>query len=456
MMIFNKLPSVHNLLVVALLSFVPDGLAQQEQEQAQSDAQVASGDIDLMAPLSIDLYTEAEQQNFTQNSWLEGTRVTLKHESSTKITSDDGLVNNRSSVQFELDKFFLDNYFIRLDTKLTGYWQNDHQNESKSHELLTREAFLQASFGDSSIKLGIQSLIWGESDGGAITDVISPRNFTELFFINLEEARLGQPMVQFDHFSSIGDFNAFYIPSPDMNEYPESGTEYYFNPFGDQVSLVTDNIGPSEGEFGIRWGKTFGNSDLALMAARVTDNDYAIKAMGFDESGKLLLKQQKQRFNMLGMTFNTVLDKWLISGELAYKSDKAFNDAQLNYFERSMIDSAVQVEYSISGNDRIGLELVNKHIIDFQQDTLVYPRNANQLIFTYLMFFFNEDLMVHWQSTYTDPFSSWQHSWRSTYEWDDNLSFNIDLHFVEVTDFAAELNPYRQQDQLVFKMLYQF
>lgn len=440
---------------LSILMFTGGALAQQESTE------VSAGDIDLFAPLSIDLTEEnTEQTQQVEQSWYDrfsqGTRVTLKHETSGKLSGADALVNNRSSAQFELDKFFLQNYFVRIDTKFINYWKDDHQYSAKSSELLTREAFLQASFGESSIKLGIQNLIWGESDGGAITDVISPRNFTELFFINLEEARLGQAMVQFDHFSDFGDISAFYIPSPDMNDYPEFGTEYYFNPFGESIRFIQDDIGTSEGEFGVRWKKTFGNNDLALMAARVTDNDYAVDAMGFANDGVMEFRQKKQRFTMAGLTFNSALDKWLVSGELAYKSDKAFNDGQMNLLERSMIDSSVQLEYSISGNDRIGLELVNKHIVDYQPGTLIYPRNANQLIFTYLMFFLNEDLTVHWQSTYTDPFSSWQHSWRSTYEWDDNLSFNIDLHLVEVSDNRAELYPYIKQDQLVLKVLYQF
>jgi hypothetical protein len=144
---------------------------------------------------------------------LEPMRITLKQEYSYKLGAPEGQINNRSSVRLEYDKFFLNDYYARLDTKLTGYWGSDHRNAAEAYNISTKEAFLQGSFGNTSIKLGIQTPIWGESEGGAITDVIAPRNFSELFTINLEESRLGQPMLIVDYFTDVGDWSFFLIQS---------------------------------------------------------------------------------------------------------------------------------------------------------------------------------------------------------------------------------------------------
>ncbi len=115
----------------------------------------------------------------------------------------------------------------------------DKATEAEDEEVLfetsSKEAFLQASFADTSIKGGVQIMIWGESDGGAIADVISPRDYSELFFISLEESRIGQPMLIIDQFSAIGDWSLFYIHDPEFNEYPEKGTAYYYDPFDGQA-----------------------------------------------------------------------------------------------------------------------------------------------------------------------------------------------------------------------------
>jgi hypothetical protein len=192
------------------------------------------------------------------------------------------------------------------------------------------------------------------------------------------------------------------------------------------------------------------------MAARLTDNDYALKLDGETDDGRMLITRNEVRYDMLGGTFIHATGNFLFSGEIAGKMPKAFNDADLQIIKRDVIDTSLAVEYTFHGNDNVGLELVNNHILSWRDEIQGVPRDQYSLIFSYLGFFFNDDLSINLMSTYSKPYTSLLHSLFTTYKWNDNLSFNLDFHFVDVDDARSPLYPYRDQDQVVFKMQYQF
>lgn len=401
-------------------------------------------------------FDEEQQSDDLWSQWFtKPARVSLKHETSYKIKDPTGLVNNRSSLRLEYDKYFLDDFFVRFDGKVSGYWGGDHQTGARDYRVLIKEGFLQGSFGNTSIKLGRQMLIWGESEGGAITDVISPRNLTELFFINLEESRLGQDMINVDHFTSFGDFSVFYVPQAKFNLYPEAGSAYYMDPFGGMAMFSSVDL-DKQHEYGFRFKKTLGKSDVAFMAARLIDNDYISSFDQVDANGNMYFNRTAGRQTMVGATFNYPVGNFLLSGEMASKSDKLFNDSNNNVLEHDMFDTAFAVEYSINGNDIVGFELVNSHIADFNDDIEYEPHNSYSLIFNYVGFFANEDFIVNWLSILSEPYTSALHSVYTTYKFDDNLSMEINGHYLSANDARSVLYQYRDERQLVFKLQYQF
>ena len=152
--------------------------------------------FDNEGEIELEMASDAAEQEKSSSLFQElsaASRFTLKHEASYNTVKPEKTINNRSSFRWEFSKFFGNYFFFQFDTKLNAFWGNDHRGEAEDKDPLletsTKEAFLQFSAGDTSVKAGIQILIWGESDGGAVTDVISPRDYSELFFISLEESR---------------------------------------------------------------------------------------------------------------------------------------------------------------------------------------------------------------------------------------------------------------------------
>jgi hypothetical protein len=389
-------------------------------------------------------------------------RFTVGHEVSDRIAGQQGLINNRSWFRVEYSKFFLDSLFVQVDTKVNGYWHNDHraraEDRSSLFESNTQEAFLQYSGagGESSLKVGVQRLIWGESEGGAITDVVSPRNFSELFVIPLEESRVGQFMVNLDRFSARGDWSFFWVPKPKFNKYSKPGTAYYIDPFNGLADYHDVPYEKSRDEYGMRWRKTFGKSDISFMAASLMDNDDVVRLDSVDANGRLSIARLKQRFSLAGMTFNYAAGEALFKGELAWKSPRMFNDSAFQLLKRDVIDSALGVTYSVGQSNTVGLELVNSHVNDWSAQLSGVARNTSSLVANTNLFFLHDTLSVNWLLIYNRPATSYLSSVRSTYKWNDNTKIGVDLHLVGAPAPNSALRPYRDQDQILVRLQYQF
>ena len=385
------------------------------------------------------------------SAWLDPLRISLKHEVSYKFASPKRVVNNRSSVRLEYSKALTSNLYFRLDTKLNLHWSNDHRARAKDEdpfrELVTREAYLQSSFGNTSFRLGYQILPWGVSEGGAITDEVSPRNSAEFFFVSLEESRVGQPMLTADHFGDTGQWTAFFVPRPGYNKYPDRGSEYDIPGAFDRNAPDDDWDNAGTWEFGARWKRTFGKSDISLMAARLIDNDYLVR---------------QQRFRMYGLTANVAIDNLLLRAEVALKQPRAFfarsaGGSALSIVESDQFDSSFGFDYSPGGRAlTYSAEVIWSRLLDWDGDIVGRERNEYSLVGSVSNRFFNDDLTLSWLTIYTRPYASFQHRFLSSYLIDDNSTVYFEFFYPDERDERSGTWPYRDQKQFVVRYQYQF
>ena len=387
----------------------------------------------------------------TLAAWLEPLRISLKHEASYKFASPKRVVNNRSSVRLEYSKPLTSNLYLRLDTKLNLHWSNDHRAKAKDEdlfrELVTREAYLQSSFGNTSFRLGYQILPWGVSEGGAITDEVSPRNSAEFFFIPLEESRVGQPMLTMDHFGGTGQWTAFFVPLPAYNKYPDSGSEYDIAGAFEK-NEPDDSWGDTDTyEYGVRWKRTFGKSDLSLMLASLIDNDYLVR---------------QQRFQMYGFAANIAKENFLLRAEVALKQPRAYfarpaGSSDLSIVESDQFDSSFGFDYSPGGRAlTYSAEVVWSRLLDWRSHIVGREQDEYSLVGSVSNRFFNDDLTLSWLTIYTEPYTSFQHRFLSSYLIDDNSTVYFELFYPDERDERSGAWPYRDQKQFVIRYQYQF
>lgn len=386
------------------------------------------------------------------------TRFTLEQELSTGISTPAAVANDRTLFRLEYQKYFLQHFYLNLDTTATKFWGDDHRfRTGSSAELLLRNAFLQFSAGNTSVKLGRQLVIWGESDAGVITDVISPRDLRELFFISLEASRLSQFMLLVEQFTRFGDWSVFYVPSASFNKYPVSGDLYYINPFPGFTQRLT--VGGNLQEYGLRWKKTFGNSDISVMAANLLDSNYAYREQGTAADGTSLIDGFAKRFNMVGLTFNRAMANVLFSAEIAEKSSLPyFSGTTLQNIDKNDVETSLKVQYLLGngGDHSIGLEVVNRHVMGWTSAIAPTARDSNTLVFSWGNSFLNQNLNATWLTVFDATHTSIESSLFLDYKLTNQVGLSLDAFYLRARDRNSPLNPYDGVSRVVARVLYQF
>lgn len=375
-------------------------------------------------------------------------RVTLAQEASYKVEKPQRLVKNRSTLRVEYSKYVLDNFYVQLDGKASGFWAKDHRHDVEGDDLTLSQAYVQTSFRRTAVKAGFQTLPWGESILAPITDEISPRDNRELFNFNLEELRIGQPMLVVDQFSGWGSMSMFAIPQASFNRNPKRGTAYSFDRsnYREEISGTGDLS-----EYGASWRKTFANSDITFMTASLIDNDYALRR---NEDGTV--SRQRERFSLAGLSFNYAFDDFVLRGEAALKSDHPFNTAELQIVKRDAVDAYLGLEYAPTSTLTLSVEGINQHISDWSPVVASAPRDSQSLLLSMTKTLMHEDLSVNLMNFYTQPGNSNLAILQTTYDWNDNLRLGFNVVYPYSRDQTSGLWNVRDQKQVVVRVQYQF
>ncbi|WNO11555.1 DUF1302 family protein [Teredinibacter sp. KSP-S5-2] len=425
-------------------------------QQGSSGEDMLFSDSDMFSGLTSETAT-SDEKSFLEAYVLDPSRVTLSHELGYKVADPDGMQKNRSSIRIEYGKYLFDSSYIQLDGKSTRFHEDDHRHEAEGSYERLNQAYIQTSFGQTSIKLGVQTIAWGESILAPITDEISPRDNRELFNLDLEELRIGQAMLSLDQFSDYGKWSIFINPDPEFNENPIYGTAY--NPISDvpQPAFVyVDN--DNSMEYGGSWKQTFGSFEFSAMAASLIDNDYARK---FNSEG--LIELSEHRYFLGGATFNYVLGDFLLKGEFGYKSPKVFsNKTGDQLIEKKQFDAYLGIEYAPSSTFTMSVEGLNQHILDWTQDIEGTPgapgkkENQQSLMLNITKLLMHENLSLNFISIYNGPQSSYLSMFLTDYEMSDNITLELDFIYPHTDDEMSTLWRVKDQKQVSFKVSYQF
>lgn len=147
----------------------------------------------------------------------------------------------------------------------------EHDNPDRSNtEWRLNEFFLQHSGEHNSITGGRQTVVWGETIGLSVLDVVNTTEYRDLTVIDLEDARLNQWMLSWDHFSENGNISSFINVYPEFNPLPIDGSPLFP---GAPLRLSSFHRDKAIFEVGTRWQQHFTGSDLSLMAARLYENN---------------------------------------------------------------------------------------------------------------------------------------------------------------------------------------
>ena len=254
-------------------------------------------------------------------------------------------------------------------------------------EFRLNELFIQKSLTHDSVKLGRQTLVWGEVQSNSVLDVINTREFRDLSVVEIEDARLNQAMLVWEHYAESFNTTTFFNFYPEFNPQPRQGSPLFIK--GHHVlHEPTRNRFIFETGSQIKW--TLGASDVSLMAAYLYENPLHFKNDLIDpEKANTIIND----YLMVGMATNYAIRKLLLKLDVVYNhgiiADTYVSPHTYSCIKNNQVGVSLGFEYAISHEQQISSSIAARYFLN-QSDHL---SENEQLI--------NQGIVDRWRLLYT-------------------------------------------------------
>jgi hypothetical protein len=386
------------LLGVVLFLISPFILAQADQPLLDDDIQF-DADFDFDDSIFGGAF---EDEEASADSWLDNFTIKVSQQFFGQVNShgvdlapgfsfprESEMENNRLGLNVRYQNPFAPGWLFQASGQAKAYWKEDYEysanGDSIDTDLRINEFFLQRSFDKSSVKFGRQTVVWGETVGNSVLDVINTNEFRDLTIIDIEDARLNQWMVVWDYFGESSDFSTFVNLYPEFNPAPVRGSPFFFEPAFNLTDY--DRDGKLLFEVGSQWRKSFEGSDIAFMAAYLFENQLRYEDP-ISRIGDAVSK--KNDFLLLGFSANRAIGKLLLNFDLAFSHNvlaDSFNFPGTGALvapvdlRKDQIGTSFGFEYAISNEQSLSIGIQAQSLLDEDEGLLPGQTLINEGIF---------------------------------------------------------------------------
>lgn len=386
-----------------------------------------------------------------------------KHRS-TSGTDYQGLVGLRTKLGLQLDLelpldwqaraagsgFYDFAYLARGKDEYTNEVLNKYEWDADVGELWVEGPLLPAL----DLKLGRQVVNWGRSDTLRVLDVLNPIDNREPGLLDLIDLRLPVTMAKATYYPDPRwAISGMYIPEIRFSIDPPFGSDFFPGPQPLPPQTTHSGFTLEHPQWAAALSGNFEGWDLSFHFASAYED-----APRFDPiPGGFQLKHS--RVLLGGVGGNYAFGAWLVKGEFAALDGIDF----ANTGEKTRFDSMLGLEYYGFAENNIALEIVLRHLDDFESSMKGFPDFARQnTVETALRWsadWWNARLHTTALAIVFGAKAQDGSVLRFSVDYDirDALSFGVGIQiFLEGTESDGFLNPFKKNDRVFLRLKYSF
>lgn len=220
----------------------------------------------------------------------------------------------------------------RLEAALRGWLD-------KTSDFDPRTAVIERSDDHTNIAIGLQEIVWGETFGLPIADLVHPRDLRDPLFFEMDWMRLPVPAANVQVLFDKLRLQAVAVPIPRNNMLPERGSA--FDPFPailDPFRVVPQRDFPmrrlgADGEYGGKVSYLFDwGLDLGLLYYYHWNRTpvYELQIQG----GSIVVAPVQERVHGAGLTFSKAFEDWVLRGDFVVHPKEPWIDDMLGPSKR--------------------------------------------------------------------------------------------------------------------------
>lgn len=316
-----------------------------------------------------------------------------------------------------------------------------------------RELYVDSKLGETYLRLGKQQIVWGQTEGIKVLDVINPMSWREFVFDDFDDSRIPLWSAKSDFKIQQVKFQAIWIP--DMTYHQLSNGNFNQNPplpvIDNTEVIINETDKPNrfiqDSDFAFKMSAMIGNWDLSLNYIYQFDDVPVVnkRVSFFNNTYQLDIEPSYRRNNLIGTSFNTTFGNFGFRGEVGVYPNRAITSNQLD----GEIKKVAQVSSGI-GLDYFGLDQTIVTIQWFSDE--LFKSNINEIIdrskrldYFSLMInrsFFNQRLAGKLFTIYGIKGSDGFVETKFNYQLKDNLQINFtsDIMFGDDDSIIGQFN----------------
>jgi hypothetical protein len=354
----------------------------------------------------------------------------------------------------------------------------DKTLENNEYEIELRELFLNAKINSYfSIKAGRQIAAWGESNFAQITDIVNPRDITELGLVDLEDARIPVASIRLSYQKNPWIFDFISIHEFRGNKIGSYGSDYdYYKGFRES-DIYIDDEDWNQSDFGnteivIKISKAFHGSDVSIVFGSFYDDTPYLDLNNPDhdvDQFDYILEPNKSRIKAIALSGNRAFGNTLLKSEIGTFFDMTFNrndfitiesendiDQNHNRTEKKdLVKGLLGFEYSGISETTITIEGLINYIKDY--DNSIMKKEMTSVLYTDVTHEMLNDLMklnLNWMYYY--PGKGHIIRAKVAYKLTDNLKIEGGIIFYDASSHKNLIYSYKDQDRMFLSLKYHF
>ncbi len=323
----------------------------------------------------------------------------LDHHDATGRVDWQGLSKLRTRLNLQYDTDIGDNWKARVsgygfyDAAYALRDRDEYPDTVLSeyeHEAELQETWLQGKLASNlDIKIGRQIVNWGRSDNLRVLDILNPLDNREPGLTDIEDIRLPVGMIKADAYRNEWTASLIAIPEVRFSKNPPLGSDFY-TPFsllpGNALRIKEDEPEDfSDTSWAASLTGIFSGWDISFNAAYTWRDQPYLAPARYNGNALATLAQSTlahSRITLVGAGGNITQGSWLFKWEAAYIDGIDYTTASpvttalpvigmttipfpTGSTETARIDVLAGIEYFGIANTTLSLEMVNRHIRDF-------------------------------------------------------------------------------------------
>jgi len=372
---------------------------------------------------------------------------------------DKGVEELDTSLYLALEKDVSDEVLLKASFDLSLDWANWRTGElsynSDDTDFMWRDLYLDWAKEDLWIRAGNQILAWGESDVLAITDVVNPRDLSQLGQADLEDIRLQAPVLFASHPWLGMQAEVAFVYDADANEMAGRGEA--FDPYINYTNAglrVSEQEPDHSLEFVGRLYKSFNGGDFAITLADVNWDE--ISGAAFINTNELVF--QSSRVKVLGVSGSWVKGDYLFKYDIAQHWDKALQPDSVTsapWQEYDQTLAALILEYSGIDEWVLTFELDSSYTHDYS-DSVASKEQTRGYFARVRWTTLNDQLTSQFSVLNLLGGEGQIYRLSSDYDIQDGMSIGSEYVVYRANSESDDLYAYRDQDVVKLRYSYHF